>query len=126
MSFSSLHRLARAVYLTIATLALTGCAMTFDAGTLGANVTMAAPPGGAACTAQFRRSQKAVYVLWGLLPASGPSLQRALGGQITGTQSVANLKVHVRSRFTDLLVTAVTLGLVTPRSVTFEGCILGQ
>jgi len=123
--FSSLNRFA-AVYLVIATLAFTGCALTFDAGTLGANVTVAAPPGGEACTAQFRRSQKAVYVLWGLLPASGPSLDRTLAGQITGAQSVANLKIHVRSRFTDLLVTVLTAGLVTPRSVTFEGCILGQ
>jgi hypothetical protein len=114
------------VYLVIATLAFTGCALTFDAGTLGANVTVASPPGSEPCTAQFRRSQKAVHVLWGLLPASGPSLERTLAGQITGTQSVANLKIHVRSRLTDLLVTVLTAGLVTPRSVTFEGCVVGQ
>jgi hypothetical protein len=124
--FSSLNRLATAAYLVIATLALTGCAVTFDAGTLGANVTVAAPPGGEACTVQFRRSQRAVYVLWGLLPASGPSLERTLAGQITGTQSVASLKIQVRSRFTDLLVTVLTAGVVTPRSVTFEGCVIGQ
>ncbi len=107
-------------------LTLTGCAVTFDAGTLGANVTVASPPGGDACAVQFRRSQKAVYVLWGLIPASRPSLQRTLAGQITGSQSVANLKIRVRSRFPDLLVTALTLGLVAPRSVTYEGCVVGQ
>lgn len=126
MSFSSLGRSAIGACLVIAMLALSGCAMAFDAGTLGANVTVATPPGGDACTTQFRRSQKAVYVLWGLIPASGPSLERTLAGQITGSQSVANLKIHVRSRFTDLMVTVLTLGLVAPRSVTFEGCLIGQ
>ncbi len=126
MSLSLLNRPATSLCLVAAMLALTGCALTFDAGTLGANVTVAAPPGGAACTAEFRRSQKAVFLLWGMIPASGPSLGRTLAGQVTGTQSVANLKIRVRSRFTDLLVTVLTGGLVTPRSVTFEGCILNQ
>lgn len=126
MSLSSLSRSATSACLVIAMLTLTGCAMTFDAGTLGANVTVASAPGGDACTTQFRRSQKAVYVLWGLIPASGPSLERTLAGQITGSQSVANLKIHQRSRFTDLLVTVLTVGLVAPRSVTFEGCLVGQ
>ncbi len=126
MSLSLLSRPAISVCLVAATLWLTGCALTFDAGTLGANVTVATPPAGATCTAEFRRSQKAVFVLWGSLPASRPSLERALAAQVTGTQSVANLKIRVRSRFTDVLVTVLTGGLVAPRSVTFEGCLLGQ
>jgi len=100
--------------------------MTFDAGTLGANVTVASAPDSAQCRVEFRRSQKAVYLLWGLVSASQPSLERALAGQVTGSQSVANLRVRVRSRFSDLLLTGLTVGLVAPRSVTFEGCIVGQ
>ena len=119
-------RTATSVALAVVLLGLTGCALTFDARTLGANVTVAAPPGDAECMAEFRRSQKAVYLLWGLIPASRPSLERALAGQVTGTQSVANLRIRVRSRFSDLLFTGLTVGLVAPRSVTFEGCILGQ
>lgn len=126
MPFSSLSRCATSVCLALAVVTLTGCALTFDAGTLGANVTVASPPAGQACSTEFRRSQKAVYALWGLLPASAPSLERALAGQVTGTQSVANLRIRVRSRFTDLLVTVLTLGVVSPRSVTFEGCVVGQ
>lgn len=114
------------VCLVAAMLALTGCALTFDAGTLGANVTVASPPEGVQCTAEFRRSQKAVYLLWGLVAASGPSLERTLAGQVTGTQSVANLRIRVRSRFTDLLITVLTGGTVVLRSVTFEGCVVGQ
>jgi hypothetical protein len=107
-------------------LALPACALTFDAHTLGANVSVAQVPDSTQCTAQFRRSKKAVFFFWGLLAGSRPSLEHALEGQVTGTQSVGNLRIHVRSRFTDLLVTALTGGLVVPRSVTFEGCVLGQ
>jgi hypothetical protein len=100
--------------------------MTFDARSLGANVTVAQPPGATPCTAEFRRSQKAIYLAWGLVRATAPSLEKALAGQVTGAQSVANLQVHVRSRFTDILITGLTAGLVVPRSVTFEGCVVGQ
>lgn len=119
-------RTATSVALSVGLLALAGCAMTFDARTLGANVTVASPPDSAECRVEFRRSQTAIYLLWGLVPASRPSLERALAGQVAGTQSVANLRIRVRSRFTDLLLTGLTVGLVAPRSVTFEGCVVGQ
>jgi hypothetical protein len=119
-------RTATSVVLAVGLFGLTGCALTFDAGTLGANVTVASPPDNAPCTAEFRRSRKAVYLLWGLVPASSPSLERALAGQVTGTQSVANLRIRVRARFADLLITGLTVGLISPRSVSFEGCVVGQ
>jgi hypothetical protein len=114
------------VGLAVLLLASTGCALTFDARSLGANVTVASAPGGAPCTAEFSRSQKAVWVLWGVVPASRPSLGRVLSGQITGTQAVTDLRIRVRSRLVDLFVTALTAGLITPRTVTFEGCLTGQ
>lgn len=126
MSLHLRRRTATTAALAVALLGGTGCAMTFDAGTLGANVTVASPPDSGQCTATFRRSQKAVYLLWGLVPASRPSLERSLAGQVTGSQSVANLKIRVRSRFTDLLITGLTVGVIAPRSVTFEGCIVGH
>lgn len=110
----------------MALLGSTACALTFDAGTLGTNVRLATPPDSAECATRFRRSQKAVYLLWGLVGASQPSLERTLAGQVTGSQSVTNLRIRVRSRFSDLLITGLTVGLVVPRSVTFEGCILDQ
>ena len=126
MSLPWYWRTATNVALAVGLLGLAGCALNFDAGTLGANVTVASPPGNVSCTAEFRRSQKAVYLLWGLVTASNPSLERTLAGQVTGTQSVANLRIRVRARFTDLLITGLTVGLVAPRSVTFEGCVVGQ
>ena len=107
-------------------LALPACALTFDAHTLGANVSVAQVPDSTQCVAPFRQNKKAVFFFWGLLAGSRPSLEHVLEGQVTGTQSVGNLRIHVRSRFSDLLVTGLTLGLIAPRSVTFSGCVLGQ
>jgi len=107
------------------TLLLGGCAHTFDARTLGAGVSLAAAPGAGPCPTRFRRSQKAVFLLWGLVPAARPSLQNALASEVAGTAEIRDLRISVRSRFTDLLFTGITAGLVVPRSVTFEGCVVG-
>jgi len=37
---------------------------------------------------------------------------------------VANLKIKMRMRLGDLIVTGLTLGIVNPRSVTFEGVVV--
>ncbi len=103
---------------------LSGCALVFDARNLGTNVRMAQAPDQQSCPNPFQRSQKAVYLLWGLIPASKPSLEQVLASQVTGTDEITHLRIRVRSRFTDLLITGFTGGLVVPRSVTFEGCIV--
>lgn len=74
----------------------------------------------------FRVSRKAVYLLAGLVPASQPSLEGALAAQLTGSQRVADLRIRVRSRWSDILISVLTVGLVVPRSVTYEGVIVGQ
>ncbi|HWP38306.1 MAG TPA: hypothetical protein VNL18_12215 [Gemmatimonadales bacterium] len=105
------------------TVAVSSCAHTFDARTLGANVSLASQPGTEPCAARFRRSQKAIFLIWGLIPASRPSLQNALAGQLTGQAEVRDLRISVRSRFTDLLFTGISAGLIVPRTVTFDGCV---
>ena len=107
-------------------LAATGCGQTFDATTLGVPVTMAAPAGEAVKGTPFRTTAHSVHVFLGLLTVSQPSLQKALARQLVGGQEVAQLKIHTRSRFFDLLVTGITLGMVVPRSVTYEGVIIGR
>lgn len=103
---------------------LSGCAVVFDARTLGTNVRMAQTPDQQGCPTPFQRSQKAVYLLWGLIPASQPSLEQVLASQVTGRDEITQLRIRVRSRFTDLLITGLTGGLLVPRSVTFEGCVV--
>ena len=112
---------ALALLLTIAT---TACANTFDATRLGVPVSLAsaanAPPEGT----PFSVTGRAVYGLWGLVKFSEPSLRKTLASQLVGGSEVANVRIKVRSKFSDLIITGLTLGLVVPRAVTFEGVVV--
>jgi hypothetical protein len=100
-----------------------GCALTFDATTLGVPVTLASAADKPAVGSHFRVTSHAMYALWGLAKLKEPSLRKALAAQLAGGSGIADLKIKVRSRFSDILVTALTGGLLVPRSVTFEGVV---
>ena len=117
----SLPRRALPALLVLSLLA--GCAHTFDATTLGVPVTMASPAGQPAQGDRFSVSSKSVFGFWGLLRYKEPSLRKALAAQLAGGSGVADLRIKVRSRWSDVLITGLTLGLIVPRSVTFEGVV---
>jgi hypothetical protein len=98
--------------------------MTFDATDLGVLTSLAeaarTPPQGT----PFRVTKRPVYLLWGLTAASRPNAEDVLAGQVGTGARVANLRIKVRARWSDLLVTALTAGLISPRTVTFEGVIV--
>jgi hypothetical protein len=102
---------------------LAGCAETFDATTLGVPARLAAPAGQNPQGARFRVTSRAVYGLWGLATIKQPSLRKALAAQLAGGSGIANLKIKVRSTWSDVLITALTAGLIVPRAVTFEGVV---
>jgi hypothetical protein len=110
--------------LTVAVAGLSGCSMTFDTTHLGVPVTMASDASAPAQGDHFQLTSHAVYGLWGMVRFSEPSLQKALASQLVGGSAVADLKIRVRSRFPDLLLTVLTAGIVVPRSVTFEGVVV--
>ena len=113
------------VLLALVVLCASGCSMTFDATRLGVPVTMASA-GAPAEGEHFELTSHATYGFWGLVKFNEPSLQKALASQLIGGKGVADLKISVRSRFTDLLLTVLTAGIVIPRSVTFQGVIVQQ
>ena len=98
-----------------------GCAVSFDAGTLGVKVSMSEPAGQQPEGTEFTITKKAVFLLFGLRRVSNPSLESGLAGQLLDAGEVRNLQIKVRSRFIDIFVTILTAGLVVPRSVTFHG-----
>jgi hypothetical protein len=98
--------------------------MTFDAATLGVPVTLASPAGQPPEGSRFSVTSRAIYALWGLGRLKQPSLRKALAAQLAGGSGVADLKIKVRSRWSDILITALTAGLIVPRAVTFEGVVL--
>jgi hypothetical protein len=96
--------------LVLTLLSATACAQTFDATTLGVPVTMAAPPADQPVGEAFKVNQSAVYAFWGLATLTTPRLDKALATQLIGGKSVSNVKMKVRARWSDVLITALTLG----------------
>ena len=118
-----IHPVTRAGLAALA-LTLSGCALTFDATDLGVPTSLAesarTPPQGTS----FRVTKHPVFLLWGLTAASRPNAEDVLAGQAGTAARIANLRIKVRSRWSDLLVTVLTAGLISPRSVTFEGVVV--
>lgn len=103
-----------------------GCAQSFDATKVGVPVTMAGAANETPAGQVFRVSTHTVHGLWGLVSLKQPQLDRALGSQLVGGKAVANLKIATKTRWTDLLITGLSLGLIAPKTVVYEGIIVGR
>jgi hypothetical protein len=114
---------SRALSTLLLLVLLSGCAHTFDATTLGVPATVASPAGQEPQGSRFSVSSKSVFSFWGLLRLKEPSLRKALAAQLAGGSGIGDLRIRVRSRWSDVLITGLTLGLVIPRTVTFEGVV---
>ena len=99
--------------------------MTFDATSLGVPAGMASPAQQPAVGDTFDIRTRATYALWGLIPTHLPSLEHTLEGQLAGGRAVQNLSIRVSRRWSDILITVLTAGLVDPVSVRFQGVITG-
>ncbi len=112
--------------LPIAALLLAGCVQNIDATRIGVPVTLASaagtpmPPGGE----RFTVTGKAVYAMWGITEISSPALHHTLAGQLVGGKALVDVKIKVRSRWSDVLITIVTVGIIVPRTVTAEGIVV--
>jgi len=72
----------------------------------------------------FKVTTHALYGLWGLAQLKQPSVRKVLAGQLVGNNTVSEVRIRVRSRWSDVLISALTLGLIVPRSVTVEGVVV--
>ena len=106
--------------------ALTGCAQSFDATSLGVPATMASAAGEAAVGQPFRVSAHTVHAFWGLVPLGKARLDKALASQLVGGKEVVQLKITTKSRWSDLLFTGLTLGIFAPKTVIYEGVVVGR
>jgi len=110
----------------MALLVLAGCAQTIDATKVGVPVTLAsaagqAPPAGGE---PFTVTGHAIYGFWGIAQLSSPELHRTLAGQLVGGKALVDVRIKVRSRWSDVLITVLTAGIVIPRTVTAEGIVV--
>jgi hypothetical protein len=118
-------RTIRAGGLAALALVASGCALTFDATDLGVPTALAeSAQSPVSQGTPFRVTKRPVFLLWGLFGAGRPNAEDVLAGQVGTGSRITNLRIKVRSRWPDLFVTALTFGVIAPRSVTFEGVIV--
>ena len=55
---------------------------------------------------------------------SRPDLHNVLAGQLVGGKALVDVRIKVRSRWSDVLITVLTAGLVVPRTVTASGIVV--
>ena len=120
-----MNRTVSRALLAVLFLLATGCAQSFDATSVGVPVTMASDAGQVPQGTAFKVESTALWFMWGIIPISNPSLQKTLSAELVGGRSVANLKIRTHVSLVDGLVTILTVGLLAPKSVTFEGVIVG-
>lgn len=119
-----IRSIARAGLAALALTSAGGCALTIDSTELGVQTSLAeaaqTPPAGT----PFRITKHPVYLLWGAGVIAPPNAEDVLAGQVATGARIANLRIKVRSRWSDLLVTVLSAGVIVPRSVTFEGVVV--
>jgi hypothetical protein len=112
--------------LPLALLVLGACAQTIDATHVGVPVTLASAAGQAPPPTgePFKVTGHAVYGFWGIAQLSSPALHQTLAGQLVGGKALVDVRIHIRSRWSDVLITVLTAGIVVPRTVTAEGIVV--
>lgn len=119
-------RLLIRVLLVTGVLVSTGCALTFDATRLGVPVTMAGTPQPTPTGTPFRVTRHPVFLLFGLATVGEPDLEDVLEAEVGTGAGVQNLRIKVAASPTDVLFTVITLGVISPRTVTFEGEVVAH
>ena len=69
----------------------------------------------------FVSANKAIWLFWGLIPVALPEVDGVIVPEITGHNGVQNMKITTQYDVIDLIVTALTDGILTMRTVTIEG-----
>jgi hypothetical protein len=123
-SHQTSRALRRACSIVLLAGAASACAMQFDTRSLGVPVTMTPPVTPTAAADTFNVTLRAVHLFWGLAPIKEPALQPVLAGQLGTGGAVANLSIRTRKTWSDVIATVITLGFISPTSVTYQGVIV--
>lgn len=112
--------------LAVLALSAAACAQTFDSVELGVPVSLAEAAQAPVVGDTFSVTKHPVWFLWGLVPAPQPNLEDILAGQLKAGSRIANVRIRQRMRWSDILITAITLGLASPRALTIEGIVVAR
>jgi hypothetical protein len=113
----------RKVLVAIVTLTLvvvvTGCATIPMESNLAKPVSMTDMKGATAQT--FMSKGRAIWLFWGLMPISVPTVDGVVGPAVADHAGVQNLKITTEADGLDVFAWILTNGILTMRTVTIEG-----
>jgi len=70
---------------------------------------------------EFDIKQKAIWLFWGLIPMSVPDFDDFVGPHVMDRTGIQELEIKTQYAVLDGLITAVTGGIFTIRTVTIKG-----
>jgi hypothetical protein len=113
----------RKIVVSIAALALvivvTGCATIPMESNVGKPVSMTNMKGTPA--QNFESKSKAIWLFWGLVTLSVPTVDEVVGPAVADHAGVQNLKITMESEALDIIADILTDGILIMRTVTIEG-----
>ena len=113
----------RRIYMSVIALALVvafvGCATVPVKSKLDKTVSLTSMKG--ASIRDFDIKHRSIWLLWGALPFSVPKVDEVVGPHVADRAGVQNLKVEPKFNIVDSLVTVLTLGIVTSRTISISG-----
>lgn len=69
----------------------------------------------------FESESKAIWLFWGLVPLSVPTIDQVAGPEAADHAGVQNLKITTEDDALDVIVWILTNGILTMRTITIEG-----
>jgi len=69
----------------------------------------------------FAVNTRAVWLFWGLIDLSVPEFDQIIGPYVADRAGIQKLEIKTQYGFLDLVVTALTDGIITMRTVKIEG-----
>ncbi|MEB3204203.1 MAG: hypothetical protein VKP57_05845 [Candidatus Sericytochromatia bacterium] len=106
----------------VASLLLAGCQrLAIDSKEVPANKVYFTTLKGAKVLGTIEETQTATWLFWGLVPAAQPDAAQALNAYLKGNQRIQNLEIRTEQSVVDGVISTLTLGLYTQRSVIYSG-----
>jgi len=69
----------------------------------------------------FVVTKQALWLFWGLIPISVPNVDEVVGPKVADHEGVQNLKITTEFGFINVLLSAVTSGVLYSQTVTIQG-----
>lgn len=70
---------------------------------------------------EFETKTRAIWLFWGIIPLSVPKFDQVIGPNVADRSGVQNLAITTQNSFVDVIVTTVTQGIITMRTIEVEG-----